>query len=72
MKAPASVALVLSLLIVGSPRAGTISTPDIIGRTASASIACMQWMPIGLCFWLECCRSRLFQTAVQAAIRTYW
>jgi integrating conjugative element protein (TIGR03756 family) len=53
MKAPASVALALSVLMVASARAG-ISTPDIISRTASASIACMQWMPIGLCFWLEC------------------
>jgi integrating conjugative element protein (TIGR03756 family) len=54
MKAPASVALALPLLMVASARAGTISTSDIISRTASASIACMQWMPIGLCFWLEC------------------
>jgi integrating conjugative element protein (TIGR03756 family) len=54
MKAPASVALALSLLMVASARAGTIGTPDIVSRTASASIACMQWMPIGLCFWLEC------------------
>ena len=54
MKTPVSVGVVLSLLMVASARAGTISTPEIITRTASASIACMQWMPIGLCFWLEC------------------
>src|SRR5690606_1518275 len=26
----------------------------IIARTTAASIACMQWMPIGLCIWLNC------------------
>lgn len=35
-------------------QAGSISTPEIISRTASATIACMQWMPIGLCIWLDC------------------
>ncbi len=43
--------LFLSLTVA---RAGTITTPEILSKTAAATIACMQWTPIGLCFWLDC------------------
>lgn len=35
-------------------QAATISTPEIISRTAGATIACLQWIPVGLCIWLDC------------------
>ena len=34
--------------------AGSISTSQIITRTTQAAFSCMQWMPIGTCFWLRC------------------
>jgi len=43
--------LTLSLAIA---RAGTISTTEILSKTADATFACMQWTPVGLCFWLRC------------------
>ncbi len=48
---PLILTLMLSLAVA---RAGTITTPEIISKTAAASMACMQWTPIGLCFWLDC------------------
>jgi len=33
---------------------GTITTPGIITQTTTAAFSCMQWMPIGTCFWLRC------------------
>lgn len=48
------VGLCVCLSMLPVTRAGTISTPDIVSGTTSASIACMQWMPIGLCLWLDC------------------
>ena len=45
------VTLSLSLTLV---RAGSISTMEIISKTADATFACMQWTPVGLCFWLDC------------------
>jgi len=35
-------------------RAGSITTPEIVAHTTSAAFSCMQWMPIGTCFWLDC------------------
>ena len=47
--------LMLSVMLsVAVARAGTISTPEIVRKTADASFACMQWTPVGLCFWLRC------------------
>ncbi|MCH8134777.1 MAG: TIGR03756 family integrating conjugative element protein [Proteobacteria bacterium] len=42
------------MLSVTVSRAGTITTPQILSKTAAATFACMQWSPIGLCFWLDC------------------
>ncbi len=52
-----------AVLALPSPgQAGTITTPQIVARTVAAAPACMRWMPVGLCFWLECgwrgCRVR--------------
>lgn len=49
-----SIWLSVWLSAMPTAQAGSISTPEIISRTASATIACMQWMPIGLCIWLDC------------------
>ncbi len=49
-----SVLLLTLFLSSTAARAGTITTPEILTKTAAASIACMQWTPIGLCFWLDC------------------
>lgn len=46
--------LSLGPFLIAMARAETITTPEIVGRTVAASIACMQWTPIGLCLWLEC------------------
>ena len=41
---------------------GTITTPQIFAQTTTAALSCMQWMPVGACFWLRCsfsgCRVR--------------
>ncbi len=48
-------ALAVAVLLFMSPvKATDISTTDILSRTAEASLACMQWTPVGLCFWLQC------------------
>lgn len=46
--------LAVLLLIPATGVAGTITTPQIITRTTTAAFSCMQWMPIGVCFWLRC------------------
>ena len=47
--------LMLSLMLsVVVARAGTISTTEIVSKTVDASFACMQWTPVGVCFWLRC------------------
>ncbi len=54
--------LIMMLLLPVAGFTGTITTPQIIARTTTAAFSCMQWMPIGLCFWLRCsisgCRVR--------------
>jgi len=45
-------AVVLSLPM--SNQAATITTPAIVAQTAAATLACMQWMPVGICLWLNC------------------
>ncbi len=44
--------MVLLLPVTGYT--GTITTPQIITQTTTAALSCMQWMPIGICFWLRC------------------
>ena len=45
-------AMVLLLPVTG--HTGTITTPQIITQTTTAALSCMQWMPVGICFWLRC------------------
>ena len=33
---------------------GMITTPGIMAQTTAGALSCMQWMPIGTCFWLRC------------------
>lgn len=46
--------LTLALGVPVSGFAGTITTTSIITQTTSSALACMQWMPVGVCFWLLC------------------
>jgi integrating conjugative element protein (TIGR03756 family) len=47
-------------------RAATITTPEILSKTSAATIACMQWTPIGLCLWLDC---SFFGCRVKASLK---
>ena len=47
-------ALSLLLMVPLASRAGSITTPEIMAKTTAAAFSCMQWMPIGTCFWLRC------------------
>ena len=46
--------LALAMAWAATGTAGSISTSQIITRTTQAAFSCMQWMPIGTCFWLRC------------------
>lgn len=55
----------LAVLTAALPPAGqaaTLTTPTIASRTVAASLSCMRWRPVGVCFWLRCslsgCRVR--------------
>ena len=48
------VALLVISLGVAPASVQAITTPQIITDTTSAALACMQWMPVGVCFWLQC------------------
>ena len=44
-----------TLLLMPLPgNAGSITTPQIQIQTTTAALSCMQWRPIGVCFWLQC------------------
>jgi integrating conjugative element protein (TIGR03756 family) len=45
-------AVVLQVPLI-SP-AATITTPTIVAQTTAATLACLRWMPVGICFWLRC------------------
>ena len=49
-----SILLVLVLWIPITGFTGTITTAQIITQTSTAALSCMQWTPIGVCFWLLC------------------
>ena len=55
-------AIVLILTITSTSQAGFTTTPQIIAQTTAGALACMRWMPVGMCFWLYCslsgCRIR--------------
>ena len=61
-------ALFISTLMLAAliARAGTISTTEIVSKTADATFACMQWTPVGLCFWLRC---SYFECDVESSIK---
>ena len=61
-------ALFISTLMLAAliARAGTISTTEIVSKTAEATFACMQWTPVGLCFWLRC---SYFECDVESSIK---
>ena len=59
------VVLILLLMSVHT-RAGSITTPEIISKTAEATFACMQWTPVGVCFWLNC---SLFGCEVETSLK---
>lgn len=46
--------MVFALCVPAVGVTGTISTTGIVTQTTSGALACMQWMPIGVCFWLLC------------------
>jgi integrating conjugative element protein (TIGR03756 family) len=52
----------LALSLPQASQTATITTPQIVAQTTAATFTCMQWMPVGLCFWLRCswrgCRVR--------------
>ena len=50
----AGVLLVAVFGLSGPGQASTIATPSIVAQTTNAALACMQWLPIGTCFWLRC------------------
>ncbi len=54
MKTLHSLLLAVLLWLPAAAPAGTITTVEIVGQTASAALACMRWMPVGVCFWLRC------------------
>ena len=47
-------ALVLGMAFACTVAGGSISTAQIMTRTTQAAFSCMQWLPIGTCFWLRC------------------
>ena len=49
-----SLYFVMVLLLPVTGHTGAIATPSIITQTTTAALSCMQWMPIGVCFWLRC------------------
>ncbi len=59
--------LILGLtLLLTIARAGNIRTTEIIAKTAEATFACMQWTPVGLCFWLDC---SFFGCSVESSLK---
>lgn len=54
MKTVILIALLLALPLAQPSRAANLTTAEIMEQTSSAAFACMQWRPVGLCFWLDC------------------
>ena len=40
--------------MAGPVQGGSITTSGIMARTSAAASSCMQWTPVGSCFWLRC------------------
>lgn len=47
-------ALIFAFPLSQASRAASLTTLQIVEQTRSAAIACLQWRPVGLCFWLDC------------------
>ncbi len=61
--------LTLGLVMLLMPLAGkaaSITTSEIVARTMDAAMSCMQWMPIGVCFWLRC---SIYECEVETSIK---
>ena len=61
-----SLSLAALLLIPLAGNAGSITTPQILIQTTSAALSCMQWRPIGVCFWLQC---SLYSCSVNTTVK---
>ena len=44
----------LMAMLVINARAASITTTEIVQKTGDATFSCMQWTPVGLCFWVRC------------------
>jgi integrating conjugative element protein (TIGR03756 family) len=54
MRTATLITLLLALQLAHHSRAASLTTANIVAQTSSAALACMQWRPVGLCFWLDC------------------
>lgn len=54
IKRCSSLLLLSSFLFPVTSLAGNITTAGIVTKTTAAALSCLQWMPIGMCFWLHC------------------
>jgi integrating conjugative element protein (TIGR03756 family) len=61
-----SLRLTITLLACSGAQAGNINTAEILSKTAEGTLACLQWMPVGLCVWLDC---SLFSCSVQTSLK---
>jgi integrating conjugative element protein (TIGR03756 family) len=68
MKGSKVAAFVLVLLLQAPPtsQAATVNTSEIITQTTAAALACMRWMPVGMCFWLRC---SYYECSIETAIK---
>jgi hypothetical protein len=55
-----------ALVLPATGYTGAITTPEIVAKTTAAAFSCMQWMPIGTCFWLQC---SLFGCSVRTSLK---
>jgi integrating conjugative element protein (TIGR03756 family) len=47
-------ALLLAIGWIQPVPAASINTASIVAQTSTAALACMRWMPVGMCLWLRC------------------
>lgn len=63
-----SLALVMGLTITSLPLRAETNTAKITTDTFAASLACLQWQPSGVCFWLRC---SLIECHVETSIKYF-
>lgn len=66
MKVSKALALLLAIYTSIPGHAASITTAEISAQTTSAALACMRWMPVGMCFWLRC---SLFECSIETAVK---